>query len=156
MNKILLGILIAVGCITLVSAAWYFIFTSGLSIRVDSLGSQKDVILNIPSINLNTSESSAKGGGITTFSFNKAGTFQVSITETIGDLSGGQCLNNTGDCSVTYSLDDGTFSERSIYNGQTLNISANSNVKRIVANISCVAYSCPQTRDVVIKLNQLA
>jgi cytoskeletal protein RodZ len=156
MKKLMLGVLIGLLVISLVSAAWYFIFSTGVSIRIDSLGSQKDVTLSIPSINLNTTENSAKGSGQTTFAFNKAGTFMVDIIQTFGDLSSGQCLNGTNDCILNYSFDDGTYVVRPIIDKQIINITANSNLKYIYANISCVAYSCPQTRDIIIKLNQLS
>ena len=154
-NKLMLGLIIGILVLGLISAAWYFIFTSGLSIRIDSLGTQKDVILYIPNMNLNTTNSSASNGAITSFVFNKAGSFLVSITETFGDLSGGQCINGTDDCLITYAFGDGN-STRLINNNQIISIPANTNVKTIASNISCVAYSCPQTRDIIIKLNQVS
>lgn len=153
--KILLFLLIGMLCFNLVTAAWFFIFQTSVSMKIDSIGSQKDVTLSIPNININTTNSSASGGGMTTFAFNKAGTFNISIIETFGDLSGGQCTNGATDCIISYSLYDGS-STRNITNNQQINITANSNIKQISANLSCVAYSCPQTRDIVIKLNQIS
>jgi len=155
MKKPILAIIIGIMIIGLVAGAWYFIFSTGVSIRIDSLGSQRDVILNIPNINLNTSTNSDKNSGSTEFVFNKAGTFKVYITDTFGDLSAGQCLNGTDDCIINYSLYDG-FMTKIIIDKQIINITANNNMKSINANISCVAYSCPQTRDILIKLEQLA
>lgn len=153
MKKIWAFLIVGILCAGIVTSAWYFIFSSGLSVRIDSLGSQKDVTLSIPSINLNTSNSSDKGGASTSFMFNKAGTFIVDIIETQGDLSGGQCLDGDNDCQIVYTLWDGN-SNRNITNKQNISLPANNYPKSIIANISCVAYSCPQTRDILIKLTQ--
>ena len=139
----------------LVAGAWYFIFSTGVSVRIESIGSQKDVQLSIPSINLNTTNGADKGGASTSFVFNKEGRFKIDILETIGDLSGGQCMNASSDCNVTYWLSDGLV-VKSIFNGINLDIPANQNLKVIMANLSCVAYSCPQTRDINIKLTQMS
>jgi hypothetical protein len=155
-NKIFLGVMIGILLISLVSAAWYFAYTSGFSVRIDSFGSQKDVILNMPDISINTSQGSSKGNGQTSFAFNKAGSFKVDITETFGDLSAGQCLNGTNDCVVDYSFDDGSSVIKSLNDKQIITLNYSSNLRTIYANITCVAYSCPQTRDIIIKLNQLS
>jgi hypothetical protein len=154
-GKIFIIVLIGIICVGLVSAAWFFVFSNSLSIQVNSLGTLKEVTLSIPSINLNTTNSSAKGGSSSQFMFNKAGSFKVDILETVGDLSGGQCLNGTGDCLISYNLYDGN-SLRQVEDKQIVTIPANTEPKVIYANISCVAYSCPQTRDVQIKLTQTA
>ena len=154
-GKIFGIVLIGIICVGIASAAWFFVFSNSLSIRIDSLGSLKEVTLSIPNLNLNTSSSSASNVSASQFMFNKAGTFKVDILETLGDLSGGQCMNATADCLILYTLNDGN-TLRSISDKQTIDIPANSYPKTIYANISCVAYSCPQTRDIQIKLTQTA
>lgn len=154
MNKSTIFILIVLS-LGLVSASWYFIFGGNVTMNVYSLGSQKDATISFPEISVNTTEFGNTSTGGIIFAYNKAGTFRVEITETIADLSGGQCLNGSSDCTTNYTLNDGN-STRIILDGDHVIIPANSKVKTINSTISCVAYSCPQSRSTIIKLIQIS
>lgn len=156
MNKKKLGLvlLIGIGCLVLVNAAWFFIFDAGLITNVYSLGGAKEVALTFPAMSLNTTSGADSSSSAISFSYNKAGNFTINILETRGDNSNGECVNSTNDCSSTYVLGDGLINWE-LRNGGVVSIPYSSRPKEIEVNISCVAYSCPQTISTSIKLTEV-
>lgn len=141
--------------ISTVAAAWYFVIQGGVRVNVASIGSYKDVILTLPNINLNTTNSSDKGNTSSCFAYNRAGTFQIDITETVGDLSGGTCTNGASDCTTIYTFQYGS-GYTVLTNKMNVTIPENTYQKCVNVNMTCVPYSCPQTRDIVFKMTQIS
>jgi len=155
MRKLYMFLLILIGCLSLVSAAWYFIIQGNLTATIDSLGSKKEVTLSFLPLQLNTTNSSAFANSSMQFAYNRAGNFSVGIIETIADNSAGECVEADKDCLVQYNLYDGV-NYQALRDGSYVYIPNNPNKKIIIVNITCVAYSCPQTRNYIIKLNEMA
>lgn len=148
-------ILIVILSLALVASAWFFIIGGNAKINIASLGSYREAILNFEDMNLNTSEYNDYANTSLRFVYNREGLFRVDIIETIADLSNGECVNGENDCITRYSLFDGV-SSKNINDTLEIFIPANNYEKRISVNISCIAYSCPQTRDISVRLYQIA
>lgn len=156
-NKKFVLILMMILCIAgLVAGAWYFIIQGNMTAYVYSIGGVNNINIPFPTISLNTTNSSDRAFVNITFVYNKAGNFTVEILETYIDNSAGECTEGAGDCIVSYTFRDGiTLPPYEIYNGQQITIPFNNNPKVIIANMSCVAYACPQTKDLTIKLREV-
>lgn len=155
-KKIFLVFLVTALCISIAAASWYFIFNGTIKVNVASIGSYKEAILNFNDMNLNTTAGSGFANTSMTFVYNRAGTFRADIIETTADLSNGECLNGKDDCTVEYFLFDGINGSYRFYDKQNLTLPNNPYLKKISVNMTCVAYSCPQTRDISVKLTQVA
>lgn len=153
-TKISLIIFAVILCSGLIVGAWYFIIGGSVKANIASIGSYKEATLTFEDMNLNTTTGSDKKSSMITFAYNREGIFNTKITETIADLSNGECIGGDKDCNTTYWLYDGVRTLE-IKDGQNITIPSNSNLKYLSANLSCIAYSCPQTRDIIIKLNQI-
>jgi len=149
---IFLGIIFV--SLALVGAAWYFIIGGNVKVNIASIGSYKEATLTFTDLFLNTTNGSDKSSSIMTFAYNRDGIFKVEIIETIADLSAGECLNGDKDCNTEYWLNDGIDTQQ-IFNNKNVTLTSNSYPKKLWVNMSCMAYSSPQTRDISIKLNQV-
>ena len=154
MKKLLLIITVMLS-LSLIAGAWIFIIQGDLEMVVNSLRGTESVIINFPSIEMNTTNATDVGYSYFDFIYNKEGTFYVSIIETFIDNSEGECLDGEDDCEVNYYLNKGEGYVTELINNRTVNVSYNTNVKRIEANMTCIAYSCPQTRNIRISLEEI-
>lgn len=151
-KKIWLFVGIGILVLTLATAAWYFIIGGNLIVEVTSIGDTQQLIIPFNNILLNTTNDSAIGESSINFVYNREGNFNVSITKTFGDLSGGECSNGVDDCTFEAIITDGINPHYVIDDGDIIIIPLNYNRKYINATLECVAYSCPQTLDVSIRL----
>jgi len=156
-EKITLTVLFSLLFIGLGAAAWLLTLNGGVHIDVFSIGSQREVTLDFDSFSLNTTDTKDSGTAIMEFAYNKESNFSVSITETIGDLSGGVCTNNINDCRTNFTLMDGLPNKDPllIKDGDIVSIPYNVNQKQVKIEMHCEPYSCPQTRDYTVSLEEL-
>ena len=147
-------LLMVIASLTLVAGAWFFTINGGFSISVQSLPGYSSIDLDIPILSVNTTSGSDSDSGFTSFIINRDMTLNVSITETFQDDSGGECAGGLSDCEISYWLYNGT-EDTLISDGMSVFIKAMPTSRNLTAEINCIAYSCPQSRNIQIRLTEV-
>ena len=156
MNKKLLTVLIVLGSIGLVTAAWYFVISGTSITEVISPAGYRNIALDFDPMTLDTTNSTACQTQSEPFIINKDMSLLPTITEVIQDDSAGECLDYENDCSTTYQIEVNNFEYEELVDGVAVNISAFPNTRYINKTVCCEAYSCPTTRTSEITITQVA
>lgn len=154
-KKYLFGLLFIMA-LGLVSAAWLFSIDGSTTVGVAGLGGYHVMSISIPQIDINTSE----GADITTvysegFVINRDMNMNVTIDETFQDDSGGNCTDGINDCTTQYMIINDSLGHSEIFDGEVIGLQASSSDKNISIEVSCMAYSCPQTKGIDISLVEI-
>jgi len=152
-KKVLIGLLI-LGVPALALAAWLFVINADVVGEAISLPGYATLALNIPALNVNTTQGADSTTEYVNFTVNRNANFSVIITETYQDNSGGECEGGQGDCTMIYSINNESGVIYEIHNGDNVILEASRDPRRLTATMSCIAYSCPQTRTADITLTE--
>ncbi len=154
MKKKFILMLVLIGMITFVAAAWLFSINAGFSVTVESLPGYTSIDLDIPVLSVNTTHGDDSVSGGTAFILNKDMTLNISIVETYQDNSGGQCFGGEDDCVLKYFVEnEGSLIE--IIDKQQISLTAKSSSRELNATLYCQAYSCPQSISIEIILTEV-
>ena len=152
-KKILSFLLVGILSIVCVSAYWMFFIEGSTVATVGDLSGYNSIELSIPNLNVNTSNGSASDIVYSNnFILNRNVTMNVSIDEQFTDSSGGNCSNGENDCTLTYKIVNSTGSYAEITNGSNIYLQESIYNKNVSVEMECVAYSCPQTRNITVTL----
>lgn len=150
-KKKLLWIFAILG-VGLVTAAWLFSVSGGFNMIVESIPGYATIDLDIPTLEVNTTEGADSISQSVTFLINKDMNMNVSIEEIYQDNSGGECLGGIDDCILTYHLQLTTAVHSEIHDGDSVFIEKLNTLRYLNATMECQAYSCPQSRSVSVDL----
>lgn len=151
-NKKTLLWLLAILCIGLVTSAWLFSVSGGFNMIVESIPGYTTIDLDIPTLEVNTTEGSDSDSQSTSFLINKDMIMNVTIEEIYQDNSGGECLGGEDDCVLTYHLQLSRDVYSEIHDGDSVSIESYNALRYLNATMECQAYSCPQARSINVDL----
>lgn len=154
-NKKVMLIFCTIFFVGVVSAAWFLTIDANVSATVFSNPEYADLSISVPDLNVNTT----MGNDTVTvysdhFQINSDITINTTIYESFQDLSNGTCSGGQSDCYLTYGIYSSTEDYSELVSGQLLNITASDVQRNISVTMFCEAYSCPQSRDINISINQ--
>ena len=139
----------------IVAGAWLFSINGGFTMVVDSLPGYASINLDIPLLTVNTTSSRDSDEGRIEFLLNKDMNMSVSIEEIYQDLSGGLCLDIQNDCVTTYKVDNKPDVDAVLIDGEYVFLNALSQPRNLTLELTCQAYSCPQSRTANIILTEV-
>jgi len=158
MNKKLLIGLLVLGVPILVAAAWLFAIQANVIGTAVSLPGYAILSIDIPSLSVNTTEAPDSDSASFNITINRDTVLNVSIIEIYQDGSGGDCEGGEDDCTMVYELANGSVlfdGYGKLIDGETINIAASIEGRPLRVTMSCIAYSCPQTRTADIILTEV-
>ncbi len=141
--------------VSFVTAAWFFVIQANINTNVVSIPGYASLLIEIPQLNVNTTNGPDSVSVVSSFIVNKDITLNTSIVETYQDNSGGECNGGEDDCIIEYMIQNTLTEYTEIINNEVVFLEAINRERNITVTMSCVAYSCPQSRNIDIILTEV-
>lgn len=156
MDKKFVWIFVLIGITTFATAAWFFAIQVNINATVISIPGYATLAVNIPSLSVNTTDEADSSITFAQVLINKDIILNVSIVELYQDDSGGQCDGGLRDCTMRYMIQNNNSNDyMELIDEQSISLHAMNIRRNITVEMSCDAYSCPQSRSTEIILTEI-